>query len=179
MPPRQLSTTLSYLNAFAAPADHFLTSGYYACEYSTICEWMCGTLSGGKRRACSEAFRYTYPYGHHNVQSFVHTVAVPHSLPLYTWYNGSTSEPGNTLLSTAHLPAGYEHSGYRNVRQEGWIFPADVTQSQLPPGASLSDMRPLNLWRKPAARVRVRFHIIRNARIENVGKSQSCMVHNG
>ena len=28
----------------------------------------------------------------------------------------------------------------------------------------------------PAAMVRVRFHVIRNARIENVGKSQSCMV---
>ena len=27
--------------------------------------------------------------------------------------------------------------------------------------------------------VRVRFHIIRNARIENVGKSQSCMLLNG
>ena len=27
-----------------------------------------------------------------------------------------------------------------------------------------------------AAALRVRFHIIRNARIENVGKSQSCMV---
>ena len=30
--------------------------------------------------------------------------------------------------------------------------------------------------RASLARVRVRFHIIRNARIENVGKSQSCMV---
>ena len=86
------------------------------------------------------------------------------------------SVPGNTLLSTTHLPAGYEHSGYRNVRQEGWIFPANVTQSQLPPGASLADMQPLNLWRKPAARVRVRFHIIRNARIKTVCKYQSCMV---
>jgi hypothetical protein len=114
---------------------------------------MCGTISGGKRHACSASFSYTYPYGHHNVQSFIHTVAVPHSISLFTFFNGSSSEAGNTLLSTAQLPTGYRNSGYRKVRQEGWIFPANATQAQLPPGASLSDMQPLNMWRKPAVPV--------------------------
>ena len=40
-------------------------------------------------------------------------------------------------------------------------------------GRSLSTCR-----RLPGLPVRVRFHIIRNARTENVGKSQSCMVSN-
>ena len=71
MPPRQLQTTLTYLNAFASTSDHFLTTGYYACEYSTICDWMCGTISGGTRTPCGPAYKYGYPYGHHNVQSWV------------------------------------------------------------------------------------------------------------
>ena len=85
MPPRHLPTTLAYLNAFDAPGDHFLTSGFYACEYSTICPWMCGSLSGGQRKACAAAFQYSYPYGHHNIQSWLHTAEVPHSIELVTW----------------------------------------------------------------------------------------------
>ncbi len=149
MPPRQLPTTLAYLNAFKAPADHFLTSGYYACEYSTICTWMCGALKGGQRKACAADFQYVYEYGHHNVQSWLHTARVPHSIELITWYNGSTTTPGNTLLGTTVLPTGYEGQNYRRVRHEGWILPPNATQAMLPAGANLADMQPLRLWRRP------------------------------
>lgn len=151
MPPRQLPTTLAYLNAFKAPADHFLTSGFYACEYSTICTWMCGALTGGQRKACASDFQYVYEYGHHNVQSWLHTARVPHSIELVTWYNGSTTTPGNTLLGTSGaVPTGYEGHNYSRVRHEGWIFPPNVTQAMLPAGANLADMQPLRLWRQPS-----------------------------
>ena len=56
----------------------------------------------------------------------------------------------------------------------------DLKQSQeasleLAPGiAEQRDLPQASRWWEHG--LRVRFHIIRNARIENVGKSQSCMV---
>ena len=56
--------------------------------------------------------------------------------------------------------------------------PSAATRSKDP--ASTGDQQPaltpVSRLEREEARLRVRFHIIRNARIENVGKSQSCMV---
>ena len=37
------------------------------------------------------------------------------------------------------------------MRSEGFIFPPNLTQAMLPPGALMSEMRPLKLWRKAGA----------------------------
>jgi hypothetical protein len=40
---------------------------------------------------------------------------------------------------------------YYPVRLEGWILPMNTTQDQMPPGALLSNTRPLRLWAKQEA----------------------------
>ena len=163
-PPKRYNTTLVYLNAFAAPADHLLTTGYYPCQFSTACPWMCGEiLPNGTRRACGSSFAYASPYLHHNIQGWVHSVQSAGTVPLATYYNGTSSHGGNTLLwAEASLVAGSAAGGgaphgkrppqlpccgYRRVRTEGFVYPPSLVQRQLPPGVDLgSDLHPLTLW---------------------------------
>ena len=108
MPPKSLSTTLDYLGFYTSPRDQFTTTGKYPCEYSMTCDWMCDPVVGrgpAKAPRCSAAFTYALPYGHHTIQSWTHTQRVPHSVALFTFYNGTTTTDGNTLLSTEPLPA--------------------------------------------------------------------------
>jgi hypothetical protein len=154
MPPKSLNTTLDYLGFYTSPRDQFTTTGKYPCEYSMTCDWMCDPVVGrgpAKAPRCSAAFTYALPYGHHTIQSWTHPQRVPHAVALFTFYNGTTTTDGNTLLSTEPLPARYAHSSYKSVRSEGFIFPPNLTQAMLPPGALMSEMRPLKLWRKAGA----------------------------
>ena len=65
------------------------------------------------------------------------------------------------------------HNERENRNEEGLQFLVSYGFLGGPQGNSRADASPPPA-RQPA--VRVRFHIIRNARIDNVGKSQSCMV---
>ena len=151
-PPKVFNTTLVYLNAFRAPSDSLLTSGYYACEYSTKCDWMCGTIAQGRRLACAPEFDYQEPYLHHNVQGWVLANQAAGTLPLATYYNGSKASPGNTLLCVEeeegsrcnYVPC----CNYVRVRAEGYVYPPSVRQGALPEGINLgTDLYPLRLWR--------------------------------
>jgi hypothetical protein len=144
MPPRSYNTTLTYLNYFVSTKDHFTTTGDYPCEYSMVCPWMCGNKgTGGAETQCTAPFDYKLPLGHHNIQSWVHTVHVPGSVELWTWYNGSTAHDGNTLLSVDPPSSAWN---YTKVRSEGFIFPANATEGQLPPGATMDEMYLMTIW---------------------------------